>query len=319
MKRQTQPNFKPPKEFVSLHSHSGFSTFDGMDYPQEHIDFVIENGGKAWALTDHGQMNGFAHAYLHAHKKDGFKFIPGCEMYVHPDLELWNLQNEYAKAQQKQDSYLMQKLEIQADRLGYPPLGQGLDDNEEVDTGAEDAGLTVENEEASKRSKYYDPRKRRHHLVVLPKSSLGLERLFGLVSKGYIEGYYRFPRVDYKMLKEAAFDEQGESHLIVSSACLTGEVSLVTDYGVQTLLDVVTRYKNGEKVQVLSYNENTKKQEFKTVLWGDMTRKNAKLLKITTEDGKSITCTPDHKVYTNEGWVEAQELLEKKYLKLLSI
>ena len=33
-----------PKRFVGLHSHSGFSTYDGMGLPQEHIDFVLENG-----------------------------------------------------------------------------------------------------------------------------------------------------------------------------------------------------------------------------------------------------------------------------------
>jgi DNA-directed DNA polymerase III PolC len=225
---------RPPRNFVSLHSHSGFSTFDGLDYPQEHIDFVIKNNeGKensAWALTDHGHMNGFAHAFLHAEKRNkengtNFKFIPGCEMYVHPDLQLWNLQNEFAKVAKKEDTYMIQKLEMQAERMGYPPLGKGLNEDDESDSGIEDAGLTVENEEASKRSKYYDPRKRRHHLVVLPKTSLGLQRLFSLVSKGYIDGFYRFPRVDYNMLREAAFDENGESHLIISSACIGGPLA----------------------------------------------------------------------------------------------
>jgi DNA polymerase-3 subunit alpha len=59
---------KTPSRFVGLHSHSGFSVFDGMGYPQEHIDFVLENGMDAWALTDHGHMNGFAHAYLHTER-----------------------------------------------------------------------------------------------------------------------------------------------------------------------------------------------------------------------------------------------------------
>jgi DNA polymerase-3 subunit alpha len=208
-----------------------------MDYPQEHIDFVVENNQHqlangesiAWALTDHGQMNGFAHAYLHAKKLRSkginFKFIPGCEMYVHPDLSHWELQNEFAKAQKKNDEPMMQHLEYRAEKAGYPPLGKGLDKMDaefDKNSSGDDAGLTVENEEASKSSKYLDPRKRRHHLVVLPKTSEGLERLFGLVSQGYLEGFYRFPRVDYSMLKKAAFDEEGNSHLIVSTACIGG-------------------------------------------------------------------------------------------------
>ena len=49
---------KTPKRFVGLHAHSGFSQNDGLDYPQEHIDYVVENGMDAWSLTDHGNMNG---------------------------------------------------------------------------------------------------------------------------------------------------------------------------------------------------------------------------------------------------------------------
>jgi len=69
--------------------------------------------------------------------------------------------------------------------------------------------------------KFFDPIKRRHHLVVLPRTSVGLERLFGLVSRGYSEGFYRFPRVDYKMIKEAS---KG-GHLMLSTACLGGPLS----------------------------------------------------------------------------------------------
>ena len=260
---------KPPTKFVSLHSHSGFSTFDGLDYPQEHIDFVIENnqsqGQISWALTDHGHMNGFAHAYLHAQKraKEGgfeFKFLPGCEMYVHPDLDHWQLQTDFARAQAKNDEYNMQKLELQAERMGYPPLGAGLDDtDEDADASGDDAGLTVENEEASKRSKYYDPRKRRHHLVVLPKSSEGLERLFGLVSKGYTDGFYRFPRVDYKMLREAAFDENGESHLIISSACIGGPLAY----------EVLSRFQDVEFEELVPslLDDVAKMEEIQEALW----------------------------------------------------
>ena len=93
---------RTPQKFVGLHAHDGFSTFDGLDYPQDHIDFVRENGMNALAITNHGHMNSFAHAYLHVQKLNAqganFKFIPGCEMYVHPDLQTWQLQYDLAKA-----------------------------------------------------------------------------------------------------------------------------------------------------------------------------------------------------------------------------
>ena len=38
-------------KFVGLHAHTGFSTFDGLGYPDEHIDYVMETGGDALAIT----------------------------------------------------------------------------------------------------------------------------------------------------------------------------------------------------------------------------------------------------------------------------
>jgi len=213
---------KKPSKFTSLHAHDGFSTFDGLGYPQEHIDFVRENGMDSWCLTNHGHMNSFAHAWLYNEKlnKAGadFKFIPGCEMYVHPDLDAWKLDYEIQKAAKKGDKDALHTLRAQREALVTPLLAITDVDDETIDITKVDAGVTVENEEETKSGKFYDPVKRRHHLVVLPKTSIGLQRLFHLVSRGYKEGFYRFPRVDYKMLKEAA--EGG--HLMVSSACLGG-------------------------------------------------------------------------------------------------
>ena len=52
-------------------------------------------------------------------------------------------------------------------------------------------------------------------------------------------------------------------------------------------------------------------KEYKKITKAAMTAKKAKLMRITdSETGKSITCTPDHKVYTsNRGYVKAAELL----------
>ena len=213
---------KGPSRFVSLHAHDGFSTFDGLDYPQDHIDFIRENGMDGWCLTNHGHMNSFAHAYLHVEKLNkagaNFKFVPGCEMYVHPDLEAWKLDYGINRAAKKGDQEALSRLRAQREQLITPITAKVDADDETIDMSTDEGSLTIENEEETKSGKFYDPVKRRHHLVVLPKTSIGLERLFGLVSRGYMEGFYRFPRVDYKMLKEAA--EGG--HLMISTACLGG-------------------------------------------------------------------------------------------------
>jgi DNA polymerase III alpha subunit len=253
-------------------------------------------------------MNGFGHAYLHAEKlrKAGknFKLIPGSEMYVHPDLAQWKKDLERLREKPVKDESII------------TPLTAVVDSNDEtVDMGTEESTLTIENEDETKSGKYNDPVKRRHHLVVLPKTSVGLQRLFHLVSRGYLEGFYRFPRVDYSMLKEAA---KG-GHLMVSSACLTGNVELITNQGLECLLSVVQRFEKGEEVFVLSYDEKTSQKAFKKVSWAAMTRKDAKLLRIKTKDGKCVTLTPDHKVFTDKGWMEAQELKKHVGTKILAL
>ena len=72
--------------FVGLHAHSvAGSIFDAIGYPNEHMDFCYENGGEALALTDHGNMNGFSHQFLHWQKmrSEGKEFKPifGVEAY----------------------------------------------------------------------------------------------------------------------------------------------------------------------------------------------------------------------------------------------
>lgn len=295
-----------------------WSTFDGLGYPQEHIDFCLENGLDGWSMTDHGQMNGFGHAWLHADKmkKAGknFKFIPGCEMYLHPDLNSWQKEH-YEWSQLKRDRKTHAKAKEKPENIVTPIVAITDENDETIGIDTENSALTIENEDETKSTKHFNPINRRHHLVVLPRNDRGLEKLFGLVSRSYSEGFYKFPRIDLKMLKEAA---EGDN-FIVSTACLTGDVELITDQGLQRLDALIARIKSGDSVSVLSFNESTGQKEFKSVTWGDLTRKNAKLLRIKTKDGKSVTLTPDHKVFTNVGWVEAAELSKIPNVKILSL
>jgi DNA polymerase-3 subunit alpha len=216
---------KAPNRFFGLHSHSGFSTFDGLGYPQEHIDFCRKNELDGWSLTDHGHMNGFAHAYLHTKKLNkagaNFKFIPGCEMYFHPDIQEWQAVYDLRKAAKKGNKEAVNRILDENESIRTRLIATLDGHDETIMLEVEDGNLTVENEDETKSAKFYDPIKRRHHLVVLPKTSEGLQRLFGLVSKGYLEGFYRFPRIDVEMLKEAATG----GHLMVTSACIGGPLA----------------------------------------------------------------------------------------------
>ena len=87
--------------FVGLHAHSGLSLFDGLGYPQEHMDFAYSNGADALALTDHGHMNGLSYQVLHAKKmaKQGRQFKPifGVEAYFTPSIKEWTEEYEASK------------------------------------------------------------------------------------------------------------------------------------------------------------------------------------------------------------------------------
>tara|TARA_Y100001963_G_scaffold26644_1_gene36324 strand:- start:3274 stop:6714 length:3441 start_codon:yes stop_codon:yes gene_type:complete len=181
--------------FVGLHAHSvAGSIFDAIGYPDEHMDFCYENGGEALALTDHGNMNGFSHQFLHwkkmkAEGKD-FKPIFGVEAYFLPSIEEW--QEEYDR--------------IKADAKLAKTLAKAGDTS----------GATVEDEEASKKA-VKSVINRRRHLVLLAQNQTGLNNLFKLISESYREeNFYRYPRVDYKLL-----DKYSEG-VIASSACLGG-------------------------------------------------------------------------------------------------
>ena len=185
---------RPPDRYVSLHNHSTFSPFDGLGEPKEHIDFVLSNEMDSWALTDHGNGNGLAHAHAHAKrlkaKGQNFRQIYGVEFYFVPDLGDWQAQYDAYREEKKQSGTAVEK---------------------------EDAGHVVEDadETRTKRSAS-DVLRKRYHLAVTAYNHTGLQNLFTLVKKSFKFGFYRFPRIDFKMLKEHS------EGLTVTTACVGG-------------------------------------------------------------------------------------------------
>ena len=66
--------------FVHLHSHTVFSTLDGVSSPQQYADECKARGYPAMAVTEHGHMASVPDMYF-AFSDYGIKYIPGCEIY----------------------------------------------------------------------------------------------------------------------------------------------------------------------------------------------------------------------------------------------
>ena len=72
-------------------------------------------------------------------------------------------------------------------------------------------GSRFDRENASGEDRYY-------HLVLLAENNQGYQNLMKIVSKGFVDGFYYKPRVDYEIL------ETYHQGIIALSACLAGEV-----------------------------------------------------------------------------------------------
>ncbi len=84
--------------------------------------------------------------------------------------------------------------------------------------------------------------KQRFHICLYAKNKQGYENLMYLSSMAFIEGFYYFPRINKKILKEHS---QG---LICSSACLQGEVSWHLNLSERNLKNGAGGYEEAKKV-----------------------------------------------------------------------
>lgn len=163
------------KPFTHLHVHTQYSILDGASSIPLLLSKAKEDGMKAVAITDHGNMFGVKEFFNEA-KKLGIKPILGCEAYI--------------------------AMRGRLDRSG--------------------------SEDRSNR-----------HLIILAKNKKGYENLSALISRGYTEGFYYKPRIDFDLIS------QYHEGLIVSSSCLGGEIpQAIMNEGMEAAEKIALQYKN---------------------------------------------------------------------------
>ena len=101
-------------------------------------------------------------------------------------------------------------------------------------------------------------------------------------------------------------DKSGEDKVIKENDhCLTGDTVVNTIWGGRKIKDLV-----GKFGFVWSYDEKRKKKCIRPFFGVKKTRENQPILKITLENGKVVRCTPDHRILTDGGWIEAKYLTQ---------
>jgi DNA polymerase-3 subunit alpha len=239
------------------------------------MDFAYSNGSDALALTDHGNCNGLAYQVLHAKKmkKEGkdFKCIYGCEMYFHPSIAQWRKDKEQIEKTTKAKK-----------------------EDEEI------TGAIVENEEETKKTKK-SILNRRSHLVLLAQNQTGLNNLFSLISKSFSdENYYRFPRIDYDMLK------QHNEGIIALSACLGGVYA--TDFW--------ENWDSGEDAILNAMRATSQKmidifgdRWYGEIQWNGISEQhqlNKLVIRVCNEFGIKVVTTGDSHYPTPESWKDRE-------------
>src|SRR5690242_14294849 len=86
--------------------------------------------------------------------------------------------------------------------------------------------------------------------------------------------------------------------------CLVGDTEITTTTGCLTIRDVYRAHLSGRPQQVLSWNADTGATEFRPVV---AVRRipDRSVVEIVTTSGRTVRCTPEHRVHTPDGFREA--------------
>ena len=137
---------------------------------------------------------------------------------------------------------------------------------------------------------------RYYHLILLAENNKGYANLCKIVSKGFTEGFYYKPRVDYEVL------EKYSEGIICLSACLAGEVQrylAIDEY--DKAKEAALRYENifGKGNYFLEMQDHGIPEQ-RTV--------NTGLMRLSKELGIDLVCTNDvHYTFAED--VEAHDIL----------
>lgn len=273
--------------FVHLHVHSQYSLLDGQASIARLVDKAIEDGMSAIALTDHGVMYGVKDFVNCVSKKNA----PVLSKIKKIETKLTNIKtksNDSTTDNGLEKKELEEKLAEEQKKLFKPIIGC------ECYLARRDRFQQKDKIDGSG-----------WHLVVLAKNFKGYQNLIKIVSKSWTEGFYYRPRIDKELL------EKYSEGLIVSSACLGGEISRKIDDGkIEEAEEAVKWYKSvfGDDYYLELQRHKTNRPDADATTYIKQERVNKELVRIAEKlDVKVIATNDTH--FVNEEDADAHDRL----------
>ena len=272
--------------FIHLHVHTQYSLLDGQASIDALINKAYDDGMRAIAVTDHGNMFGIKEFFNKVNKKNGK--VQGTIKDLQKELKTLGAKEERTDEENARLAEIPGLLEKAKGDLFKPIIGC------ECYCARNHRLQKTEKEDRSG-----------WHLIVLAKNMTGYKNLIKIVSQSWTEGFYGRPRIDKELL------EQHREGLIVCSACLGGEIPQKIMHGnIHAAEEAVLWFKQlfGEDYYLELQRHETHRADADQTVYKHQVEVNKVLIELAHKHGVKIIATNDVH-FVNEEDADAHDRL----------
>ncbi len=272
--------------FIHLHVHTQYSLLDGQASIDALINKAYDDGMRAIAVTDHGNMFGIKEFFNKVNKKNGK--VQGTIKDLQKELKTLGAKEERTDEENARLAEIPGLLEKAQGDLFKPIIGC------ECYCARNHRLQKTEKEDRSG-----------WHLIVLAKNMTGYKNLIKIVSQSWTEGFYGRPRIDKELL------EQHREGLIVCSACLGGEIPQKIMHGnIHAAEEAVLWFKQlfGEDYYLELQRHETHRTDADQTVYKHQVEVNKVLIELAHKHGVKIIATNDVH-FVNEEDADAHDRL----------
>lgn len=272
--------------FIHLHVHTQYSLLDGQASIDALINKAYDDGMRAIAVTDHGNMFGIKEFFNKVNKKNGK--VQGTIKDLQKELKTLGVKEERTDEENARLAEIPGLLEKAKGDLFKPIIGC------ECYCARNHRLQKTEKEDRSG-----------WHLIVLAKNMTGYKNLIKIVSQSWTEGFYGRPRIDKELL------EQHREGLIVCSACLGGEIPQKIMHGnIHAAEEAVLWFKQlfGEDYYLELQRHETHREDADQTVYKHQVEVNKVLIELAHKHGVKLIATNDVH-FVNEEDADAHDRL----------